>query len=36
VKLVETDAIADRGAFDDYDGHRRELYRSTVAGERPV
>jgi taurine dioxygenase len=23
-------------AFNDYDGHRRELYRSTVAGERPV
>jgi len=22
-------------AFNDYDGHRRELYRSTVAGERP-
>jgi taurine dioxygenase len=23
-------------AFDDYDGHRRELSRITVAGERPV
>jgi alpha-ketoglutarate-dependent taurine dioxygenase len=23
-------------AFNDYDGHRRELYRSTVAGERPM
>lgn len=23
-------------AFNDYDGHRRELYRSTVAGERPA
>src|SRR5262245_1126832 len=23
-------------AFNDYDGHRRELYRTTVAGERPV
>jgi alpha-ketoglutarate-dependent taurine dioxygenase len=23
-------------AFNDYDGHRRELYRSTVAGERPI
>ena len=23
-------------AFNDYDGHRRELYRTTVAGERPA
>lgn len=23
-------------AFNDYDGYRRELYRTTVAGERPV
>jgi taurine dioxygenase len=23
-------------AFNDYDGYRRELYRTTVAGERPI
>ncbi len=23
-------------AFNDYDGYRRELYRTTVAGERPA